>query len=93
MKQERNIFKSGGITFNWKEVECEQWNGALLGYEIKLYYDEEVRTERVVESITTFTILPQRKPELYFPKAISVAAINEVGIGNHCQPVNFNLSG
>ena len=74
-------------------MDCEQRNGVLLGYEIKLYYDEEVCTERVVTPITTFTIPPQWKPELCFPKAISVAAINEVGVGNHCPPVNVTLSG
>ena len=74
-------------------MECEQRNGALLGYEIKLYYDEETHTEVVVKSVTTFTILPQLKPKLFLPKAISVAAINEVGVGDHCPPVNVNLSG
>ena len=93
LKQERNISQTGGITFSWKEVDCEQRNGVLLGYEIKLYYDEQVCTGRVVQSITTFTIPPLRKPELCFPKAISVAAINEVGVGNHCPPVNVTLLG
>ena len=65
----------------------------MLGYEIKLYYDELVCTARVVKSVTTFTIQPQFHPELLFPKAISVAAINEVGPGNHCPPVNIILSG
>ena len=85
--------KTRGVTFTWKAVNCEQRNGLLLGYEIKLYYDDKVCTKRVVESVTTFTILPQWKPELCFPKAISVAAINEVGVGDHCPPVNLNLSG
>ena len=93
MKQERNISQTEGITFSWKEVDCEQRNGLLLGYEIKLDYGEEVCTRRVVESITTFTILRPWKPELCFPKAISVAAINEVGVGDHCPPVNIKLSG
>ena len=93
MKQEYNISQTGGITFGWKEVECEQRNGVLLGYEIKLYYDDHVCTGRVVASVTTFTILPQWKPELSFPKSISVAAITEVGVGNHCPPVNVTLSG
>ena len=93
LKQECNMFQTEGITFSWKKVDCEQRNGLFFGYEIKLYYDEEVYTRRVVESITTFTILPQWKPELCFPKAISVAAINEVGVGDHCPPVNISLSG
>ena len=93
LKQECNISQTKSITFSWMKVDCEQRNGLLLGYEIKLYYDEEVRTGRVVESINTFTVSPQWKPKFSFPNAISVAAINEVGVGNHCRPVNIKLSG
>ena len=93
LKQVHNMSKIGGIIFNWKAVECEQRNGVLLGYEIKLYSDEQVYSRTVVESGTIFTILPQWKPDFHFPKAISVAAINEVGVGNHCPPVNIDLSG
>ena len=82
-----------GITFSWKEMRCEERNGVLLGYEIKLYYDKQVCIAGVAESVTMFTVLPQWKTELSFPKAISVAAINEVGAGNHCPPVNINQSG
>ena len=88
-----SICLTRGVTFSWNEVECEGRNGVLLGYEVNLYYDDQVLTVRVVESVTTFTILPQRKTELCFPKAISVAAINEVGVGDHCTPVNINQSG
>ena len=93
LKQVHSMSKIGGITFTWKEVDCEQSNGVLLGYEIKLYNDEQVYTRTVVESGTIFTILPQWKPDFHFPKAISVAAINEVRVGNHCLPVNIDLSG
>ena len=84
---------TSGITFSWKEVECERRNGLFQGYEIKLYYDDEVCTRGLVEFVTTFTIPSQSEPEFRFPKAISVAAINEVGVGDHCPPVNINLSG
>ena len=93
LKQENDISKAGGITFSWKELDCEQRNGVLLGYEIKLYYDDDVYTGRVVESVTTFTIQPNWMLKFSFPKAISVAAINEVGVGNHCPPVKVNLIG
>ena len=82
-----------GVTFSWTKIECEPRNGALLGYEIKLYYDHKVRTERVAESVTTFTIQARSKRRLYFPKAISVAAVNEAGVGVHCPPVTIYQSG
>ena len=74
-------------------MPCEESNGVLLGYEIKLYYDKQVHTAGVVESVTMFTIVPQWLPEFSFPNAISVAAVNELGPGNHSPPVNLNLSG
>ena len=93
LKQEYNVSKGGGITFSWKEVERDQRNGLLLGYEIKLYYDQQVYTTEKIDTIPAFTILPHWKPEFCFPNAISVAAFNEVGVGNHCPPLNINLSG
>ena len=92
LKQEHNMSERRGVTFSWKEMQCEERNGILLGYEIKLYYDKGVYTTRVAESVTMFTIVPQLLPESSFPKAISVAAINEVGTGIHCPPVNINQS-
>ena len=83
----------GGITFSWRSVERAQRNGVLLGYEVKMYSDEKVYTQTVPEYMTTFTILQESKHRFSFPNAISVAAINEVGVGNHCPPVNINQSG
>ena len=74
-------------------MQCEERKGVLLGYEIKLYYDEHVYTTGVAESVTMFSIVPQLLPVFSFPNAISVAAINEVGTGSHCPPVNINSSG
>ena len=91
LKQESDISKKGGITFSWKEIDCEQMNGVFLGYEIKLYYRNKVCTEKVDVSVTTFTVQPNWKPKFSFPKAISVAVINEVGVGSHCPPVKINL--
>ena len=93
LKQECDILQRRGITFSWREIECEPSNGVLLGYEIKLYYDDQMCTVRVGESVTTFTIEPHWRLRPYFPKAISVAAINEVGVGDYCPPVNINQSG
>ena len=87
-----NDSETGYVTFGWKEIECEQVNGVLLGYEIKLYYDKETRTMRMPKSMTTYTILPQRKVKTFLPNAISVAAVNELGGGDHSPPVKINPS-
>ena len=87
------VSKKGVITFSWNEVECEQKNGVVLGHEIKLYSDEQVYTRKVFGSSTTVAILPQRKFHSSLPKAISVAAFNEAGVGSHCPPVNISQLG
>ena len=90
LKQESDISKKGGIMFSWKEIDCEHWNGVFFGYEIKLYHESKVCTERVIKSVTTFTVQPKWKPTFSYPKAISVAGINEAGVGSHCPPVKIN---
>ena len=94
MKQICEDPQSGSVTFGWSEVECKEMNGVLLGYEVKLYYDEEeTHTERLIDSVTTYTIARHSKPQRPLPKAISVAAINQLGVGDHSPPVRINPSG
>ena len=90
LKEEHDISKLERIILSWKE--CEQRSGALLSYEVKLYNDQHVYTKRLVESVTSYTILPEEKLENCFPKAISVAAISGI-VGNHCPPVEISLRG
>ena len=91
LKQIRSDYKE--ITFDWKEFECEKRNGILLGYEVMLYYNDETRTERVTHTKTTYSILRRLNSMVPFPNSISVAAINEIGVGVHSPPVKLNLIG
>ena len=84
---------TGEVTFGWKEIESEQINGVLLGYEVKVYFEEHIHIERLPKSFTTYTTSPQRKHKLLLPRAISVAAINELGVGDHSPLVQINQSG
>ena len=93
LKQVFIIPKKGIIAFSWNEVECEERNGVVVGYEVKLYSDEQVCTKRVFGTFTTVPTLPQWASNFSFPKAISVAAFNEAGIGSHCPPVNISELG
>ena len=93
LKQVCSDSKTGRVKFVWRDIECEQVNGILLGYEVKLYYDKETYTESVIESVNSYTILPQEKHKFLLPKAISVAAISELGVGDHSPPVNINSTG
>ena len=92
LKQEYDISKIGSITFSWKEVKCEQRSGVFIGYDIKLYFDEHVYTQRVAGSVTAFTIQPEKWPKFFFPRAISVAAISGFTV-THCPPVEISLLG
>ena len=74
-------------------MQCEQKNGIFLGYEVKLYYDERIFIKQVNEAVTTYSISPKWKAPNFLPKAISVAAINELGVGNHSPLVKINQSG
>ena len=93
LKQTCSDPNTGGVTFVWRDMQCEQVNGILLGYEVKLYYGEEIRTKRVLRFVTNYTILPRWKDKYLLPNAISVAAINEVGVGDHSPPVNIIIPG
>ena len=93
LKQVNSVSEGRGVMFSWKEMQCKERNGVLLGYEIKLYCGRQVHTTTVVESETMFTVVPQWRTKFSYPKAISVAAMNELGAGNHCPRVKINLSG
>ena len=80
-------------TFGWKQIPCDQRNGVLLGYEVKLHYESGFRTSRVSDRQSTYTISTRRKYNNSFPEAISVAGINEVGVGDHSPPLNLNQYG
>lgn len=83
----------GRIAFAWSEIECEKCNGFLLGYECVIYYDNFKVTENVFPQVTDFTIQLASEPDSRFPRAISVAAINDVGVGDHCPPVTLTDNG
>ena len=74
----------------WNSLACENWNGALLGYECNIYYSNFTRTETVVESVNTYTIRLFLEDEHLLPKAFSVAAINVVGVGEHCPQLDIS---
>ena len=93
LKQIHQDCKKGSVTFGWNKTDCEQTNGVLLGYEVRLYYDKGTRTERMNESVTTYTVSTQQKPKDSLPKAISVAAVNEFGVGDHSPPVKIKPFG
>ena len=93
LKQIHQDCEMGSVTFGWNKIDCEQTNCVLLGYEVRLYYDEGTHTERMNESVTTYSVLPQQKPKVSLPKAISVAAVNELGVGDHSPPVKIKPFG
>ena len=93
LKQISSSSEGEYITFVWDELECDLINGVLLGYEVKLYYDEKIITEKVSKSTTTYSVLRVISYKNLFPNAISVAAVNEIGVGDHSPPLKVNLPG
>ena len=80
------------VVFGWNQISCEQINGVLLGYEVKIYYDSRIQTVRVTDRVT-YTISVKNRQKFSFPKAISVAAVNELGVGDHSPALSINQSG
>ena len=74
----------------WNDLACENWNGPLLGYECNIYFSNFTLTERVVASVTNYTIQLFLEKEHLLPKAFSIAAVNVVGVGAHCPPLDIS---
>ena len=70
------------VTFQWKELECYEENGPIIGYHYRLYHNLFHYSEGIVQgNITTLTLTYENM------EAFSVAAINEAGFGAYCPPV------
>lgn len=72
-------------------MEYDRVNGALLGYECTIYFDAFNRSEIINASETTYTLSIPLLSDV--PRGFSVAAVNEVGIGDHCPSVNLSYFG
>lgn len=77
------------VQLGWDELQYDRYNGALIGYDCTTYYDKFAATKRVHFYETAFTVSFPKEPGSPSPRAFSVAAVNEVGVGDHCPPVNI----
>ena len=68
-------------------------NGVVLGYECKIYYDYKIMIEKVSKSVTTLTVRVSQNPKNDLPRAVSVAAILDSGVGKHSPLLRINLPG
>ena len=73
---------SSTVTFRWKELECYEQNGPITGYQYRAYYGYLNCIENVVDWNTTMVTLSYGNLQ-----SLSVAAMNEAGIGEHCPPI------
>lgn len=90
-----NVISADAISviFSWSKVDCEKINGALLGYECKIFFHNFTHMERIAASITTCTYTITLPEFQTVPLAFSVAAINEAGVGDHCPQVALPILG
>ena len=70
-------------------MDCEELNGPLIGYEYKIIRDGEEIVVRVDSESTTCVYLLNMTGVA--DCSVSVAAINEAGVGKYCPPVNVDL--
>ena len=83
----------GHIKFSWHELDCDKHNGWLLGYECTTYFDNFCHTENVPAHVTSYTLSLYSFELITLPRAFSVAAINNAGVGDHCPPLNLTSMG
>ena len=72
---------SSTVTFRWKELDCYEENGPIIGYQYRAYYGLFDYIANVLDSNTTMVTLSSENM-----LSLSVAAMNEAGIGDHCPP-------
>ena len=73
------------VVFQWNQLKCHQENGPITGYALRTYYQFQYTEGTVDKNTTSYTIYDTHI------QAFSVAAINEVGIGDHCPPVHVEM--
>ena len=80
---------STSLVFSFSKVDCEELNGPLTGYEYKVTRDDKESVFKLDPEETTCTCMLNMKG--ITTCFVSVAAINEAGVGKHCPPVNVPL--
>lgn len=77
---------SFSVTFEWNELACYEQNGPITGYQYRIYYCTLHYTIGTVGPNSTMH-------SIFYPNssdpvcAISVAAMNGKGIGEHSPPI------
>ena len=66
-------------------MECFEENGPIIGYRFRVYYNLSYYTEGELDGNTTMVTLLHSNMQ-----GFSVAAMNEVGIGEHCPAIQVN---
>ena len=94
MKQIASDSLQHTITFTWRAYKPNRKHGSRVGYECKVYYDNDtVHTVLLPAHATKHTISLQRELKPSLPKAISIAALTNIAITDHTPPVKISQSG
>ena len=81
------VVSSTAVRISWEEVNC---SGVINGYNIQYHSNKEPQSVFInVTEVTNFTITGLTEFHLYY---ISIAAINNNGIGPYSQEFSFYTS-
>ena len=80
---------SSSLAFSFSKLDCEELNGPLTGYEYKVTRDGVETVDRIDPAATTCVCMLNMKGVTNC--SVSVAALNEAGVGKHCSPLNVPL--
>ena len=69
------------ITYSWKKVNCWHQNGPIIGYRVQLFHHESLLFEETLQGANTTTFTADNLLQCKHTYSVSVAAVNEAGIG------------
>lgn len=77
------------LSLTWDEVNCYERNGLIIGYQCRLYSNHTHYTTNILGFGVKLPIQISLAMNITI-LAISVAAVNDVGVGPYSKPVGVN---
>ena len=77
------------LILTWDELNCYERNGPIIGYQYRLYINHTHYTSDMVKFDVKLPIQLSVRNHITV-LAISIAAVNDVGVGFYSEPIGVN---
>ena len=84
-------FHSSRLTFEWQKMESSFENGPISGYEVRLYVDS-CYTTHIINNVSINSYTVEGVEPGVSAYGLSVAAVNDAGVGCHSPIVWLNTT-